>query len=174
MSCENVAKLALIASILLGNFFGVLAMGGFHWQHQLSDEARLYFVDEPLIMSCVLGFAYLVSIPALVANIILSVNRDTVKVLATVGASKEFIAHEIMKMFIGLMIKVSAQSIVIEFVTYSVLVMTISSFTDFILVNFPGMIALTLVSIAIFIGFSGLITRYQTLRYLRNNEDLLV
>jgi hypothetical protein len=166
VSSINVAKLALIASILLGNFFGVLAIEGFHWQHKLSDEARLYFVNAPLIMSFILALVYFVSIPALVSNIIISSNKDRIQILRLIGAKRGFIADQIMKMFFNIMIKVSAQSIIIEFVTYSILVMTISSFTDFILVNFPAMIGLTLVSIALFIGLAGLITRYQALRYL--------
>jgi hypothetical protein len=154
---QHLGELALIASILLSHFFILLSIEAQHFRSELSGVAQIYFVNAPLVMSFILAVTYTISIPVLVSKIIINSNKETIILLISLGAKSNFIASELRSSFVSLMWKVSIKSIIIEFIMYSILIMTISSFTDFIYVNFPRVIALSLASIAIFTGMASLI-----------------
>ena len=118
-------------------------------------------------MSFALGAMYTVSIPALIAKVMVFANAETIKLLVLIGVSRKDITWQIERAFFDLMKQVAIKAIVIEFIIYSILVMTISAFTDFILVRFPSVIIATVASIVAVWLLSSIVIWLYCMNYFR-------
>jgi hypothetical protein len=164
---EFQAELALIASILLCHFFLLLASEAPYWRSSIAATKESY-VDAPIMMSMVLALMYTFSIPKLVSKVVIFTNADIIDLLLILGGSPDFIVKEVLRSFLKLMTDVAIKTVITEAAIYAVLVMSISSFSHFIAVDFPRVIVFTIISLVFFPGLSLIMLRHDCLKYVRS------
>ena len=164
---EFQAELALIASILLSHFFLLLASEAPYWKSGIAATRESY-VDAPIVMSMVLALMYTFSIPKLVAKDVIYTNAEIIDLLLILGGSPHFIVKEVLRSFVKLMKDVAIKALITEAAIYAVLVMSISSFSHFVAVDFPRVIVFTIISLLFFPGLSLVMLRRDCLKYVQS------